>query len=135
MAAPGTPGAFTFANERDAPPVKDQSRVEVLSWRAVETPTGELYLMMFQEAGVVRNTSAVVSVDASRRLLTTSSGREYVLHGPPEEEAIAKQVLQANAVRIGLASARDVSDRLWHQLQESLVGPSAFDGLLNPSAP
>lgn len=118
-AAPGTPGGFTFANERDAPPVKDQSRVEVLSWLAVETPAGELYLMMFREAGVVRNTSAVVSVDASRRLLTTSSGREYVLLGPPEEEVSAKGMLQANAVRIGLASALDVSDRLWHQLQES----------------
>ncbi len=118
-ATPGAPGGFTFANERDAPPVKDQPRVEVLSWRAVETPAGELYLMMFREAGVVRNTSAVVSVDAGRRLLTTSSGREYVLHGPPEEEAVAKGMLHANAVRIGLASARDVSDRLWHQLQEA----------------
>ncbi len=118
-AAPGTPGVFTFANERDAPPVTEQPRVEVLSWRAVETPAGELYLMMFREAGVVRNTSTVVYVDASRRLLTTSSGREYVLHGPPEEEVVAKGVLQGNAVRIGLATARDVSDRLWQQFQEA----------------
>jgi hypothetical protein len=69
-----------------------------------------------REGGTVRNTSAVAFVDARRRALVTSSGRAYVLHGPPEAEPVTKDMLLANAARIGLADAEDVSEALWSEL-------------------
>lgn len=109
-------GVFVFANERDAPSVSDQPSVHVLSWRAVQASTGALHLLMLRDTAVVRNTSAVQSVDPHRRSVTTSSGREYLLHCQPEEEPMAKAQLLAGAVRVGLAASGDVSDALWAQL-------------------
>lgn len=108
-------GVFVFMNERDAPSLSEQPSVHVLSWRALRTSSGHLHLLMLREPGVVRNTSAVRSVDPARRVLTTSSGREYLLHCQPEEEPMAKAQLLAGAARMGLAASGDVSDELWAQ--------------------
>jgi hypothetical protein len=92
-----------------------EGSVHVLSWRAVRTASSDLHLMLMREGGAVRNTSAVAFVDAGRRALVTSSGA-YVLHGPPEAEPVTKDMLLANAARIGLADAEDVSEALWSEL-------------------
>lgn len=116
MTASDSAGFFTFANERDPPAVEDQHSVDALSWRAVRAVSGDLHLMLVLESGALRNTSAVTFVDACRHALVTSSGRAYVLHGPPEQEAVIKRMLLANSARIGLGDAEDVSESLWAEL-------------------
>lgn len=99
-----------------APEVAEPPCVDVYAWRALETRSGSVHLVMLREGGVVRNTSAVAAVDPGLRAVTTSSNRRYQMCLPPEDEELAKAILLANAVRIGLGGAHDVSERLWAQL-------------------
>lgn len=122
-------GVVFFANERDAPPVAEEARVHALSWCATRVPTGDFHLLMLREAGVVRRTSSVKSVDPLRRIVTTSSGREYLLHGPPEDEPVTKAQLLASAAWLGLASACDASDAFWALLNP----PGALQTILLPT--
>ena len=102
--------------EGGTPTCSERPIVDVFAWRALETQAGTVHLVMLREGGVVRNSSAVATIDPDLRAVTTLSNRRYQIHFPPEEEDMAKAILLANAVRIGLAGARDVSERLWAQL-------------------
>ena len=120
--SPGQLGgvAVLFANERDAPAVDAQPRMEVHSWRLIRVPSGELHLVMLRdltdERGTVRVTSAIAAFDSSERVVTTSSGRQYVLTQPPEARQFERDLLQGGAVRLGMGDAVDVSMLVWDQL-------------------
>lgn len=120
--SPGQLGgvAVLFANERDAPAVDAQPRMEVHSWRLIRVPSGELHLVTLRdltdERGTVRVTSAIAAFDSSERVVTTSSGRQYVLTQPPEARQFERDLLQGGAVRLGMGDAVDVSMLVWDQL-------------------
>jgi hypothetical protein len=108
---------IAFANERNAPNIEAQSRMLVHSWRLIRTPAGTLHLVTLRgaddEQGTVRVTSAISAVDRGRVVVTTSSGRQYELAGPPEEREIEREMLRAGAVRLGMGRAVDVSVLAW----------------------
>lgn len=108
------------ANERDAPSIHDQPRMEVQSWLVLKSTIGELHLVTLRDrdvdGGVVRLTSPIASIDNSARVVTTSSGRQYLLMGPPASEALEQQVLLAGAARLGLSDANDFSAWVWGQM-------------------
>lgn len=115
--SPSLPASLAFANERDALPVEAQPRVQVHSWRLIRTPSGKLHLATLRDLsdqrGTVRVTSPISAVDRDGRVVTTSSGREYELMGPPEEREIEREVLLAGAVRLGMGDAVDVTVFAW----------------------
>lgn len=110
-----------FANERDAPAVAAQPRMEVHSWRLIREPSGTLHLVtlrdLTEEQGTVRVTSAITAVDQEAGIVTTSSGRQYALMGPPEERSLERDLLQGGAVRLGMGDAVDVSVLAWDQVE------------------
>ena len=103
----------SFVNERDAPSVAEQSIVQTKSWRIVETVAGDRHLLVILDSGSLRVTSATTSFDAAPAVVTTSSGRKYALDGPPESRHSQLALLAANAQRVGLGDAVDVSDSIW----------------------
>jgi len=111
-----------FDNERDAPSRQQQPLMEVRSWRVLKSTSGQLHLVTFRDCdgdrGVVRLTSAVVSIDRATRTVMTSSGRQYVLLVPPEAAAFERQLLWAGAARLGLLGPTDVSDWSWGQMRD-----------------
>jgi hypothetical protein len=86
----------------------------------LKSTTGELHLVTLRDRevdrGVVRLTSPIASIDHGARVATTSSGRQYLLMGPPASEALEQQVLLAGAARLGLSDANDVSAWVWSQM-------------------
>lgn len=109
-----------IANERDAPSIHDQPQMDVHSWLMLKSTTGELHLVTLRDrdvdGGVVRLTSPMASIDNSARVVATSSGRQYLLMGPPAIETLEQQVLLAGAARLGLSDATDVSEWVWGQM-------------------
>lgn len=116
----GDAAGISFVNERDAPSVEAQPRMEVHSWRLIRTPEGRLHLAtlrgLSEERGTVRVTSAITAVDRQSGIVTTESGRRYALIGPPEERDFERSLLQGGAVRLGLGDAVDVSVFAWDQV-------------------
>jgi hypothetical protein len=68
------------------------------------------------DSGSPRVTSAIVAVGAPTAELITESERRYQLPAPPEACEPELQLLAANACRVGLSDAADVSDALWRQV-------------------
>lgn len=89
-------------------------------------PQDALHLMTYRDGQTVRVTSPVSAVDRKRRTVTTSSGRVYNLRAAPEEDRMAVALLRANAIRVGLLGAIDVSDDAWTELLGHAVGRSLF---------
>lgn len=83
-------------------------------------------MMTYRDGQTVRVTSPVSAVDRKRRTVTTSSGRVYNLRAAPEEDRMAVALLRANAIRVGLLGAIDVSDDAWTELLGHAVGRSLF---------
>ncbi|MCE4540696.1 hypothetical protein LXT12_26025 [Pelomonas sp. P7] len=110
-----------FVDDRDAPPVAKQSRMEVHSWRLIRTPAGTYHLVTLIEQcetrATVRVTSAITAVDSEAGLVTTSSGRQYLLMGPAEERTFERDILAGGAVSLGLGDAVDVTVFAWDQIQ------------------
>lgn len=108
---------FFFFSKRQAPPVKDQPRVNAYSWRLIETFAGDLCLATLShrvaDRGVVRLSSAVSAVDVGTRTITTVSGRSYVLIGPPEDRHLEYNALFAGLARFGITDGMDVSTAIW----------------------
>ena len=115
------PVTATFVNARDAATVEAQSRLQVDSWRLIRMPSGELHLAtlrdLSEEQATVRVTSALSSLDAVTGDATTSSGRQYVLMGPPETRQSSLTLLHGGAASLGLGDAVDISDLVWAELQ------------------
>lgn len=111
------PMRIAVANERDAPDSEAQPRILAHSWRLIRKPAGTLHLVTLGEVSdaqeAVRVTSAISAVDRGRVIVTTSSGRQYELAGPPEEREIEREMLRAGAVRLGMGRAVDVSVLAW----------------------
>ncbi|MDG0857463.1 hypothetical protein [Roseateles puraquae] len=118
-------GAFglTFANERDAPGVEQEERVDVMSWRMCRLPSGDVHLSIWREGGVARVTSALASADPAMCLVRTSSGRQYRLLAGPEVHPTNREVIEVNAARSGLSGAADISDLFWSKLSAVKLQP------------
>lgn len=112
--------AITVANDRDAPTVGEQPLVEVHSWRVLRAPERSLHLVtltgLSEQGGTVRVTSAITAVDQDAGIVTTSSGRRYLLMGPPEDRDLQRELLRNGAVRLGMGTAVDVSVLAWDQV-------------------
>ena len=102
-----------FVNERDAPASADQPRVEVSSWRLVQAANGDKRLLAILEGGSLRVTSRIVNFDPVSVELITESNRRYRLMRPPEDRQVQHELLRANASRVGLGDATDISSDLW----------------------
>ncbi len=61
-------------------------------------------------------TSAITAVDQDAGLVTTSSGRQYLLVGPAEERPFEREVLADGAVSLGLGDAIDVTVFAWDEI-------------------
>lgn len=113
--------SMMFVNERDAPIPDLQPRVEVRSWRLLRAPEGTLRLVLLagltEQSGTVRVTSPITAVDQDAGIVTTSSGRQYVLMGPFEDGKLERDMLLNGAVRLGLGAAVDVSVLAWDQVE------------------
>ena len=113
--------SMMFVNERDAPTADLQPRVEVSSWRLLRAPEGTLHLVLFagraEQSATVRVTSPITAVDQGAGIVTTSSGRQYVLIAPFEERELERDMLRNGAVTLGLRSAVDVSMLAWDQVE------------------
>lgn len=108
---------FVLANERDVPPVGEQSHMKVHCWRLVQMPSGTQHLVTLRNAGIARVTSPIGSIDHQKRTFTTSSGRVYVVVVPPEVAELERRVLKAAAASVlGTADTLDVSDAAWAQM-------------------
>ena len=108
---------FILANERDAPSVLEQPCVEVHSWRLVQLPSGDQHLVTLRDRETARVTSAIAKIDLERRTIATSSGRLYVLLGPPEVRDMECKVLRAAASGLlGRPDAVDISVSTWGQM-------------------
>lgn len=106
-----------FANERDAPPPEEEALMKAHSWRLLKAPSGELHLGTLRDhrtdRAVIRLTSALVSIDGVTRVVTTGSGRSYVLTGPPESGPLECQAIRNGAAHLGLADGIDISEQIW----------------------
>ncbi|MFN3302111.1 MAG: hypothetical protein ACK44A_00150 [Roseateles sp.] len=114
-------GGLSFVNEGDAPQVEAQPRVEVHCWRLLKAPSGTLHLVTLrdrsEQGATVRVTSAITAVDAAAGIVTTSTGRQYVLLGPFETQDFEVDLLHRGAVRLGMADSVDVSVLAWDQVE------------------
>jgi len=104
-----------FTHERDAPTVDEQEELQADSWRVFETDAGHLHLSLYLGHSVARLTSAITSVDLHARMITTSSGRRYLLTDAPECDEMKVTLIWSNAVRV-LGTFTDVSHELWSQV-------------------
>jgi hypothetical protein len=111
-----------FLNERDAPSVEQQPRVNVHSWRAVKAMTGALHLSIHLGGITLRITSPVATILLPEAIAVTSSGRAYWLNCPPETDDTLKRLILANAQRAGFPEHGDVSEELWAQIEASRPG-------------
>jgi hypothetical protein len=113
---------FFFFSKRQAPPVEDQPRMKAYSWRLIKTFSGALHLATLRhrvaDRGVVRLSSAISAVDTETRTVTTTSGRSYVLIGPPEDRHLEYNALFAGAARLGITDGMDVSAALWRFMSD-----------------
>ena len=98
-----------------------QPRVEVHCWRLLKAPSGTLHLVTLrdrrEQGATVRMTSAITAVDADAGIVTTSTGRQYVLMGPFETQDFEVDLLHCGAVRLGMADSVDVSVFAWDQAE------------------
>ena len=112
---------ITFVNQRDAPPSEDEPSMEVHWWRLMKARSGELHLgtLRDRQAGraVVRLTSALAQFDMAARVVTTASGRRYVLIGPPESRPMESMAIRNGAAQLGLSGGIDISDQFWERMQ------------------
>lgn len=115
--SPNHKAVVSLFNERNAPPVDGQPRMQVHSWRLIRTRSGTLHLVTLRdlgdEGGTVRVTSPISSIDRGRVIVTTSSGREYELMRPAEEREVERDLLRSGAVGLGMGAAVDVSVLAW----------------------
>lgn len=109
-----------FVNVRDAPAPDEEALMHVHSWRLLKAPSGELHLGTFRDRqtdrAVVRLTSALASIDGTTRVVTTASGRSYVLTGPPESGPLERQAIRNGAAHLGLADGIDISEQIWAEI-------------------
>ncbi|RYH00012.1 MAG: hypothetical protein EON58_01825 [Alphaproteobacteria bacterium] len=112
---------FTMANERAAPPVEVQQRMEADSWRVIRAPSGQAHLVILKNLSAGRGTvymsSPISKVDGKGCVVTTSSGRQYLLTRPPEHREFERDVIHCVAVKLGMGNAVDVSVYAWDLLR------------------
>ncbi len=94
--------------------------MEVHSWRLLKAASGELHLGTLRDRQadrvVVRLTSVLAKFDVAARMVTTASGRRYVLMGPPESSPLERQAIRNGAAHLGLADGIDISDPFWEKM-------------------
>lgn len=112
---------FTVTNERPAASVEEQRCIEVDSWRVIRTPSGKAHLVILRSLDAGRGTvwlsSPISKVDGQGCVVTTSSGRQYLLTRPPEARELERDVLHCVAVKLGMGDAVDVSVYAWDLLR------------------
>jgi len=106
-----------FQNERDAPPVEQQPRVGLTSWRIFELADDTKRILTCLPTGVARVTTRIVGINPKIRIAVTSSGRVYEFLAAPEMDPTNYSVLVLNAVRVGVGPATDISDDVWALFQ------------------
>lgn len=112
-----SPFLVLMAADRHAPPVQDQSRVQLRSWRIVQMEQ-DLLLVGFLENGITcRLTSSIDRLDPVGREVTTQSGRLYELLGPPTQDDAHLAAIRARLLLAGCVGAFDVTDHLWSAMQ------------------
>lgn len=108
---------FVLANERDAPPVDEQPRVEVHCWRLFRMQSGAEHLVTMRSGGIARVTSSIASINCAERTFTTESGRVYAILTPPEVGELESRILNAAAASVlGVLDALDVSVATWARM-------------------
>ncbi len=95
-------------NVRD---VSEDPKVELVRWRVFETETGERHFVGLRPSlGTGRVSSAIIDFDPGSRTGTTSSGRRYVLMGPPCFDSDGDYTWALWSLINGVTSSRDVTD-------------------------
>lgn len=105
-----------YTPPRDAPPVEAQPAAYLKSWRLVQVQDDSVRLVGVTDGNTYRLTSPVIHIDVTCRVVSTSSGRQYQLVGPP---AITQQERTLIAGRIalnGLVVSDDASEALWSRM-------------------
>lgn len=101
--------------------VEERSQMTIHSWRLIRTPAGTFHLVALMDPSTERETvhvtSPIIAVDGDGRIVTTSSGDEYELIGPPEERERERDVLLSGVLELGMGEAVDVSVLAWDLVQ------------------
>ena len=110
-----------LTNHRLAPSVESQPVVSIRRWRIVTTADGEEHLTGLLENGYTwRVTSPIVEFRASPRCITTSSGRQYELVGPPAIDGVDVIVIAARLLINGLKDTENTSQIYWQVMANAV---------------
>lgn len=102
--------------------VDKEPQITLSRWRAVRLADGDLHLYGWhEERGEGRVSSAVTTIDKASAVAITSTGRRYVLAGPPGMNLDAGFVLHSwlHMNGLDLADAVDVSAETWEGIQHA----------------
>lgn len=105
-------------------PVSAEPQIELLRWSARALDDGDVHLVGWNVSSLEgRVSSTVTSFDAASSAVTTSTGRRYVLHGPPGSDPDAEYVWSRWRRINGVETWADVTDRFWTQIQAARSSP------------
>jgi hypothetical protein len=100
--------------------------VELVRWRVFETETGERHLVGLRPYhGSGRVSSAVVNFDLGSRIALTTSGRRYVLLGPPGFDSDADYTWVLWSIINSVTSWRDITAEWLAEAQTNQPAPPA----------
>lgn len=120
-----------FLNERPAPDVQVQPKVQLDHWRILQRGTGTLHIVAMLGPMTLRVTSALAAIELAIAMVKTESGRNYHLAVAPEEDEDLRMLMELRGRHaIGTMSA-DVSDAVWHAVSAG-SWPDQSGGLLPP---
>jgi hypothetical protein len=96
------------------PDVTAEGEVTLVRWRVIEVPDGERFLVGYcLERGEGRVSTSLLSVDVSRMVCHTASGRVYQLEGQPGVDPDGDFIWRAAMRARKVESWNDLSGDIW----------------------
>jgi hypothetical protein len=105
--------SILFVSLRIAPDVDREPSVHPAAWRIIRAAAGAHHIVALTEAGSLRLTSPIRSINVVTRIAETESGRVYEIEDGPARDPETVELLMARPA-FGLQGGyEDVSDAVW----------------------
>lgn len=105
---------ITLSNYRNAPGVDAQAEVTLSTWRVFCDAHGDHVLFGFHSGGkTLRMTTPIKEFDAAAGVVTTGSGRRYILSGPPVVNPGILAAMEFYALQYSVVLEADVTGEFW----------------------